>query len=220
MTTLRNLITSFIKSLDKYTNYKLGDSFIRKLTNINTTRYWDNYYSKLGSFERDFPYKLLHDFLPLEREFSLLDIGCALGDGCQLLKKDFPLGRIEGADFCATAISKAQSKKTDIPYFILNIEKDNPPGKYDFISLVHILEHFNDPFPILDKCLSCVNEAVLVITPYVEKIENPRLYAPGEHRYLFNEHTFSGYKCTKIAKTDFFPKFGYAYIIYRIEPKR
>ena len=208
---------SLMKKLDKITGHIFGD-IIRKMTDVNRPKYWDGHYSRFDTFVRDFPYQFLIDFLPKGAGFSLLDIGCGLGEGCELLKKTFPSAAIEGADFSPLAVEKARSKKNGINYFTLDIGTQDPPHKYDFISLVHILEHFNDPFAVLDRCLKYVNTSVLIITPYIGKIDDPRLYSKGEHRYLFNEHTFSRYKCTVLRTTDIIPDVGNRYIVYRIEP--
>ncbi len=213
----RVLIVSLMKRLDKITGHIFGD-IIRKMTNVNRPKYWDGHYSRFDTFVRDFPYRFLINFLPKGAGFSLLDIGCGLGEGCELLKRAFPSATIYGSDFSPLAIEKARSKKNEINYFILDIGTQDPPHKYDFISLVHILEHFNDPFAVLDRCLKYVKTAVLIITPYIEKIDDPRLYSKGEHRYLFNEHTFSKYTCTVLNTTDIIPAAGSRYIVYRIEP--
>lgn len=210
-------LKSFLKKLDKLTGYFIGN-IARSITNINNPKYWDNYFSKFNDFYRDFPYKFFIEFLPACGEFSLLDIGCGLGDGCRLLKKTFPQAEIEGADFSPLSIKKAQAIGGGINYFLLDIRKDNPGHKYDFISLVHILEHFNDPFKILDKCLRFVNKAVIINVPLSEEFESPRLYSKGEHRYLFNEKTFSGYNYKILKITEYIPTAGYKYVIFEINP--
>lgn len=214
---LRRHYVNIVKWLDSIIGYRFGN-IVRKITNVNMPGYWNRYFSGCDKFWRDFPYLLLIDFLQKEKDFSILDIGCGLGDGCALLKKHLPPARIEGADFSPVAIEKAKAKGLDINFFVLDVLKENPPHRYDFISLVHILEHLNDPYPVVDKCLGYVNKAVLIITPYVEKFYNPRLYWKGEHRYLFNENTFSGYKCNILKITEYNPGTGYRYILYKIEP--
>lgn len=210
---------SLAKKIDKATFYILGDIF-RKITNINSKKYWDKYFSKYESFYRDLPYRFLLDInvFPKNTTFSLLDIGCAMGDGCKLIKANFSEAKINGADLSSVAIEKARKNSAGINFYILDLKKDLLPQKYDFIVLSHILEHFNDPFPIVDKCLKFTNKALVIITPYIEKFDNPRLYAKSEHRYLFNEHTFLQYKCTILKITDYIENLGYKYIIYKMEP--
>ncbi|MBU2540539.1 MAG: class I SAM-dependent methyltransferase [Candidatus Omnitrophica bacterium] len=214
---LYHKIVSKVKSLDKATSYKLGD-ILRNLTDVNTRRYWDRIFSKTDEFLRDFPYEPLKDILPKDRSFSLLDIGCAMGDGLNILKTYFPKAHFEGADISAVGIEKAKVKTKDINYFVLDLKTQEPPRKYDFITLIHTLEHFNDPFAIVDKCLKFTNEALIVRTPYIEQFDNPRLYLSGEHRHLFNKHTFEKYNCEVLHISDHIEAGGYKYILYRIEP--
>jgi trans-aconitate methyltransferase len=214
---LRSSLACLIKKLDRALNYKFGN-YLREKTNPNRPKEWDIFYSKYTEFFRDFPYPLLIKFLPQDNNFSLLDVGCGMGDGCQLMQKHFPGAQIEGADFSSLAIAKAIEKKTGVKFFVLDIMNEDPPRKYDFISLVHTLEHFNDPFPVLEKCLKFVNKAVFVVTPYVKKIDEPRLYWRGLHRYLFNENTFSKYKCSIMEITTELSPAGYLCIVYKIEP--
>lgn len=210
-------ITSVIKKIDRMTNYKTG-CLIRSITNINTRGWWDK---KLASYDeswRDFPYRYFLEFLPKKSSFSLLDIGCALGDGCLLFKKHFPKAEISGADFSKVGIEKAKGKTDEIHFFVLDISKEDPPKKYDYITLIHTLEHFNDPYPIVDKCLNFVNEALIIQVPYTERFDNPHLYRRGPHRYLFNEKTFKDYNFKILKITDLIEAVGYRYIVYELRP--
>lgn len=157
--------------------------------NINTQKYWDK---KLNNFEkdrwRDGVYKnIINDYLPKDQNFSLLDIGCALGDGCILMKKHFPDSDINGCDISKVGIKKAKAKNKDINLFECNILKEKLDKKYDFITMVSILEHFDNPFSVIDKCLKYVNKALIIDCPYDEK--NPS----GEHKHSFDENTLKRY---------------------------
>ena len=205
------------KYCDQKTNYVIGN-MIRKMTNINTAKYWDLYLSNRGDSWRDFPYVFLVNDLPKGEKFSLLDIGCALGDGCRLLKKNFPQAQIAGADLSKLAIEKAKARDKNINYFVMDLGRQDIPQKYDYITLIHILEHFNDPYPIINKCLKAVNKAVYISTPYGEDFTNPRLYSKGEHRYLFNEKSFAHYNCQVLEITELIEAVGSRHIRYKIIP--
>lgn len=210
-------ITSVIKKIDRMTNYKTG-CLIRSITNINTRKYWDK---KLASYQdswRDFPYENILEFLPKDNAFSLLDIGCALGDGCILLKKHFPDAHISGADFSEVAIEKARKRTGLVNFFVMDILKDSPPKKYDYIILLSTLEHFNNPHKVVDKCLDFVNRTLIIQAPYTEKIDEPCLYLRGLHRYLFNEETFKRYNFKILKITDLIEATGYRYIVYELRP--
>ena len=81
----RFLADSF-KVADRFCGYRLG-SMIRKQTNPNTENYWNKRFENIHTW-RDFPYRHLIEFLPKGEAFSLLDIGCALGDGFLLIKEN------------------------------------------------------------------------------------------------------------------------------------
>jgi len=210
-------LVSVVKKADRLTNYKIGD-LVRRQLNANTPEYWDRYLAKKGETWRSFTYDFLLQELPQDRPFSLLDIGCALGDGCAFLRKNFPNGDIYGADLSRVGVEKAKEKSGSDKYFCLDIARQDPPRMYDYITLIHLLEHFDDPFPIIDKCLKSVKEAVILNTPYGGEFEDPRLYWKGEHRYLFNEKTFQNYNCTVLKVTDFIEAVGTKHIYYKITP--
>ncbi len=214
---MNKMIVAAFKEMDRMTNYKAG-SVIRKLTNTNTKRYWNRKLASEGDSWRDFPYEYLVQFLPQGSGFSLLDIGCALGDGCLLMKKHFPHSTISGADFSESGIKKARQRSEEINFILMDVTRDEPPDKYDYITIVHTLEHFNDPYPIVDKCLNFVNKAVIIQVPYVEHFSDPHLYSRGQHRYLFNEKTFSEYNNSVLSVTDDLNPAGYRYIVYQLLP--
>ena len=212
----RGCLTTFVKLLDTITGHLIGNS-IRYLTNTNTKSYWNHRFLS-NEWRGDFPYRYMVEFLPKDVSFSLLDIGCALGEGCLFLKKCFPLAHISGADFSPVAIEKAQKRTPDSTFFVLDIMKDVPQQKYDYITLVSTLEHFDDPFCIVDRCLPFVTQGLIIQCPFVEHFDNPRLYAPGLHRYLFNKDTFKGYNTRILKITERVEETGYQYILYEIRP--
>jgi len=211
------MLKKFFKNIDKFTHYKAG-KVIRAFTNVNSRDFWDKKLVARGNFWRDFPYRHIAEFLPQEQEFSLLDIGCALGDGAIFLKRSFPQAKISGLDFSKYAIKKAKSKSDEVSFYCLDILKDNLSATFDYITMASIIEHFNDPFFVVDKCLRFAKKALLIFTPYTKDIAIPCLYSRSEHRYLFNEHTFDKYICGVLKVTEKIKETGYQYILYKISP--
>jgi len=83
---------------------------------LNTRRHWNEKLSRYPVFWRDENYHHILDLLPREEAFSLLDVGCAVGDGCELLQREFPKARIEGADFSEVGVRAAiQDAKSALP---------------------------------------------------------------------------------------------------------
>jgi len=54
--------------------------------------------------------------------------------------------------------------------------------------MVSVLEHFDNPYPIIDKCIKKVNKLLIIDCPYNEK------ELEGEHRFTFDEKTLIKYK--------------------------
>lgn len=191
--------------------------------NPNTRSYWNRKLSKLDFTWRDENYHHIIDIFPKDVSFSLLDVGCALGDGCELLQSHFPRAKITGADISTVGIEKAKLKTRLVEYLVLDILKDPLPSTYDYITIVETLEHFDNPFPIVEKCLGHVRDAVIISVPYKEsdrygKGGGGRKLTFSEHRFIFDEYTFDGYCCEVVRVTDFVKVTGTRCIVYKITP--
>jgi len=186
--------------------------------NLNSKRYWDEKLNSFGDFWRDENYHHIVDLFPRNEEFRLLDIGCALGDGCEYLQKQFPLAHIEGVDFSDIAIHKAQSKRSIVTYRVLDVLTAPISQQFDYITIVQTLEHFDQPFKVLDKCLSKAKKAVIVSVPYTPEYSGSLMNIVDEHRYCFNEKTFAGYNARVVKITDFVASTQNRCIVYEIKP--
>lgn len=180
---LLNQASDYLKNILLYGNFSF---------NLNSRGYWDAHLARLGDFWRNENYAHLVELLPRDDPFSLLDVGCALGDGCELLKEAFPRASIAGADISQVGIEKARAKPGGVTYFVLDVLVDPLPARYDYITIVETLEHFDDPMAVVDKCLRHVDRSLIVSVPYTPT-RSGRVIVVGEHRYCFNEETFAGY---------------------------
>ncbi len=187
-------------------------------SNPNTERYWDNRLSNVDTFWRDENYPHILDLFPQDKAFSLLDIGCAIGDGCELLQQQFPTARIAGCDISRVGIQKAKKRSTKVQYFVLDVLRDTIPDKYDYITIVETLEHFDDPFVVVDKCLRHVGESLIISAPYKQKKSSGKILNGSEHRRAFDEETFGKYNCRVVRITDFVKSTQARCIIYEIRP--
>ena len=208
-----NLIFPYIKRTSKGFFKKYYFCFV----NPNTAKYWDSMLSNYDSFWRNENYFHVLELFPKDEAFSVLDIGCALGDGCELLQKNFPLAKISGADLSKVGIEKAKKKSKTINYFIMNILNGVIPRAYDYITIIETLEHFDNPFLIVNKCLNHVKKSLIISVPYTPEFTGKRIdYVV--HRYHFNEGTFIAYKARVVKITDFVEVTGSKCIIYEIFP--
>ncbi|MFH2137093.1 MAG: class I SAM-dependent methyltransferase [Candidatus Omnitrophota bacterium] len=212
-----SFIINAVKAWDKRTNYA-ALRWLRKITNTNSKKFYDDLLARKGKQWRSFPYETLLEFLPTDKPFTLLDIGCALGDGCIFLKEKFPDSDFSGADWSSVGIATAKEKSKEINFFELNILKNSPPKNYDYISMLSTLEHFDHPYEVIEKCLKFVNKALFIYSPYTKSFDDPHLYGSGLHRFLFNEDTFAGYDSEVLKITQLVEATGYQYILYRINP--
>lgn len=185
--------------------------------NPNTKRHWNDKLSAVGDFWRDENYHHILDMFPQDEAFSLLDIGCAIGDGCELLKEKFPKAEITGVDISDIAIEKAKNKTRSVQYFVLDILKEPIPEKYDYIVIVETLEHFDTPFVVIDRCLKHVRKSIIVSVPYGQSITGGML-RESEHRHSFDEKSFTNYNCRIVKVTEFVEVTGDRCIIYEIRP--
>jgi len=188
-------------SIEKY-RYAL--SFYKKvrdsgkvLGNINTKKYWNKKLSAYNNFWRDESYHCFEKFLPPDELFSLLDIGCGLGDGTERLKRIFPKAKIYGADFSRVGIEKAKKRRSRVEYLLLDIENDPIPATYDYILIVETLEHLSNPFEVVDKCLKYTRKSLWISVPLADNASGRRpgkTVNVGEHVFDFNKESFSNYQ--------------------------
>ncbi|MFC1994382.1 class I SAM-dependent methyltransferase [Chloroflexota bacterium] len=222
---MKKLLLAIINPRKWRTIYIMSSRFLRNIikygtfsANPNSKRYWNKKLSRFGNFWIDTSYRYILDLFPQDKFFSLLDIGCAIGDGCELMQKEFPEARITGVDISEIGIDKAKRKTKSVEYFVLDILKDQVPGKYDYITLIQTLEHFEDPFYVVDKCLRHVNSSLIIMTPYIPGVPSERLGGFWEHRYAFNEITFTNYNCKVTRITEYIKGPNKQCIIYEILP--
>ena len=200
-----------LAGIDNYVGYG------RFSTNPNTKRYWNKKLRGCGSFWRNEHYEYIVPLLPAHEEFSLLDVGCAIGDGCELLQARFPKAKISGADISPAGIEKAARKNTRIQYFVFDILKDPMPDVFDYITFIETLEHFDEPFSVINKSLAYTRRALIISTPYSPERSGPsRGY--DEHRYAFNERTFTGYHYEVAQVTPYVESTRQQCIIFKIYP--
>lgn len=186
-------------------------------SNPNSKRYWDRKLERLGDSWRDDHYYFVVDLLPRDEEFTLLDVGCALGEGCVLLRERFPRARITGIDISDVGIRKARSRAGDIEYRVLDITRDPIPGVFDYMTIIETLEHFDNPFAVLDRCLKNTRKMIIVCVPYRQSLAWAVRWGK-EHRTSFDEKTFAGYGGRVVGVTDYLMGTGNRYIIYEIRP--
>jgi len=157
---------------------------------INSKVYWDKRFKedweeKNGREQTRAFYALLLKELPdfvtqlIETKSSTInDIGCALGEGTQLIQTRFPKQLVEGTDFSSAAIANAKQKYPNLKFDVQDI--NHLPKAYDVMIASNVVEHFKNPLSILKKIIKSTKKLAIIMLPFQEEI-----------KYLISEHTQS-----------------------------
>ncbi len=151
-------------------------------TNINSDLYWntrfaENWESSQGPTQSRFFSKIAIENLPrwlLEKirrdSLSFADWGCAQGDGTDVWASYIPAQQIAGIDFSDVAISQARIRYPAIEFLNENWldESQKSKNKFDVVFSSNTLEHFYEPYDVLNCLCNMANKAVVLALPYKE----------------------------------------------------
>lgn len=119
-----------------------------------------------------------HVRLPEER-FTLLDVGCALGDALPVWHRAYPLARLQGCDVSPVAVRRATERFGSIASFF-EASFEQLEGHWDYVFCSNVLEHFEGHLQIAELLLAHCR-VLYVMTPFNELKDNsPIQPAPGE----------------------------------------
>ncbi len=104
-----------------------------------------------------------HDFIG-RRSLRLLDWGCAMGDGVDVLAKTFPNSEVNGIDISDEAIRRAAERFPRQTF----IRSDAILQPYDVIFTSNCLEHFHEPIPLLAQHLAMTRLLYIALVPHDE----------------------------------------------------
>lgn len=160
---------------------------------INSQHYWDMRFStdweKMSgpAQSREFSWLAVKQlpewiFLTLQRDaLTLVDWGCAQGDGADVWASHMPVENICGVDFSAAAIEQACKR-----YPAINFKCQNWLGSsqdsfetYDIVFSSNTLEHFSSPYDVLRRLTERARKAVVLLLPYQE------VHRIDEHEFTF-----------------------------------
>lgn len=160
----------------------------------NTLNWWNDYFqnkweANRGKEQTEFFMHLIISELPENIKYliknpdiSILDWGCALGQGVDILAKEFPKADISGLDVSEVAIEKARQLYPKYKFTTKSLVELN--RKYDVIISSNCLEHFEHPEKLINDQLRFTEQLYIILVPYNEfdKIES--------HFVSFNEKSF------------------------------
>jgi SAM-dependent methyltransferase len=131
-----------------------------------------------------------HTKVPLGGSFSVLDVGCALGDALPVWHRHYPNAKLFGCDVAQTAIDRSRQLHGDLAHFY-RASFEEIEGFWDVIYCSNVLEHFEQHVDIARELL-CHCAILYVMTPFAELRDGlPLSPTPGSfHVATFYKNTF------------------------------
>ncbi len=119
-------------------------------------------------------YKRRINFIKTSKKKKLLDVGSALGDFLQLVKKKFKIA--EGVEL------NEEHRKKSSKYLNIYKNLDEVENKYDVITLFHVLEHVPDQIKFINTIYNKLNKSGYL---YLE--------VPCAHDYLLDLNSYKNF---------------------------
>jgi 2-polyprenyl-3-methyl-5-hydroxy-6-metoxy-1,4-benzoquinol methylase len=102
---------------------------------------------------------------------SICDFGCSLGHCVSMMSKIFSNSKVVGIDIDQRRIDKAREFFPDSEFLCVDI--NNTDVKYDIVFSSNTLEHFENPFEIIETLANYANRYLIFLVPFQE-YENRR----------------------------------------------
>ena len=145
---------------------------------MNSRAFWEQYFEddwgvNDGPLQsRHFMLQLLaHLPLPelqwlIEPDRSILDWGCATGEGTAVLARLLPNSQVTGLDFAKHAIDEASQRHPEAK-FVWTSEGEIPDD-FDVVVTSNCLEHFEDPLAVATDHVRHCRSLYIILVPYKE----------------------------------------------------
>ena len=165
------------------------------MNKINSKEYWDERFltkdweKNNGKGQSLFFAKIAHSAMPaffkrdlVRNAWTVIDIGCALGDGTAYLAKQFPSCRFIGYDFSFEAIKQASDQYTNCEFAVADIYELNTSADVIFSS--NTLEHLNNPNMLIEQMCNSAKKYVVLLLPLDDSLDI------SEHINIFSLDSF------------------------------
>lgn len=126
---------------------------------------------------------------------SIIEVGCGTGELTRMIADKYGK-KIIGTDLSKHGIDFANRNYANdlASYKVIDILVDEINDLYDMAISSNTLEHFKDPFVVIDKVLS-ICKAFIILVPYDQPLTDGFDYEGGAgHVFRFTEKSFDKYK--------------------------
>lgn len=167
----------------------MNDSF------INSSAYWENRFLKQDWKTNHGPeqstafaqvaYNLMPDFFKHDlqtNQWTVVDLGCAEGDGTAHLAKLFPSCNFIGVDFSKTAVDQASKKYHNCTFKVADLYREIPEADVLFSS--NVLEHLAHPREVMYSIFNSPAKYIVYLLPLDDST------GIAEHINIFTEDFF------------------------------
>ena len=131
------------------------------------------------------------DVISRQKFSSIADVGCATGAFPHYLKKRFPSSHIEGIEYLDSLLNKAVTDFPNISFSKGNVlDKDSVTKKFDVITMLGVLELFDDCHTVLRNVLSWLNpKGRLILNNLINEYDIDVFikYRPSSDNYIETE---------------------------------
>jgi SAM-dependent methyltransferase len=149
---------------------------------------WNFFFTEKGTRWRDKDYQYLNNLFDLSvLANSLLDVGCALGDGLIYLKhKCHKVNMFAGTDVSHQAVESCTKNPELHQMEFFQHDILNPfPKRYDNIICLQTLEHIENPQKAIRNLIDATKALLIIAVPYRNRRPDKN------HLWSFDENDFS-----------------------------
>lgn len=146
---------------------------------VNSREWWDVYFHGQwdehggGAQTTHFMERLVASLPPREKAWleaggrSIVDWGCAFGEGVEVLTRAFPRCEVWGLDFSWVAVEQARRRHPGLRF--VHDPEGLLPASFDVLVTSNCLEHFDDPLAIVRSQMERVRHLYILMVPDREK---------------------------------------------------
>lgn len=166
---------------------------------INSKEYWNNRFDTDweeygGSCQTRFFAELAYQMMPewfvrdvRQHQYKICDMGCALGDGVDVLSTRLEIENVCGVDFSEEAVEIAQKRYPKYNYFVADLKEVIKEFSCDIVFCSNVLEHMQNSQKILENFAKFAKRYLVILIPFKEKINI------SEHITKFSEGNIPAY---------------------------